>query len=53
MNPFQSLSEYESFIYALQESFPSISRSTMVVARRGRGLATLTGELHFSGGYRK
>lgn len=52
MNPFRSLPGYESFIYALQQGFPSITRSTMVVARRGRGMATLTGELHFSGGYR-
>ncbi len=52
MKPFQSLSEYESLIYALQQSCPSITRSTMVVARRGRGMAILTGELHFPGGYR-
>ena len=52
MNPFQSLSEYEAFIYTLQQQYPSIERSTLVVARRGRGVATLTGELLFADGYR-
>lgn len=52
MNPFQSLAEYEEFIYTLKQRYPAIIRSTLVVAQRGRGFATLSGELHFEGGYR-
>lgn len=52
MNPFQSLSDYEEFIYTLQQQYPSIEGSTLVVARRGRGVATLTGGLLFAKGYR-
>jgi hypothetical protein len=52
MNPFQSLRDYEIFVYTLQQQFPSILRSTLVVAQRGRLFAELTGELDFSGGYR-
>lgn len=52
MNPFQSLREYETFVYTLQQQFPQILRSTLVVARRGRLFAELTGEVAFSGGHR-
>lgn len=52
MNPFRSLLEYERFIYTLQQSYASIIRSTLVVARRGRGVAILTGELLFVNGCR-
>lgn len=52
MNPFQSLREYERFVYTLQQQYPSIARSTLVVVRRGRLFAELTGELAFPGGYR-
>lgn len=52
MNPFQSLSEYEALAYTLQKHYPSITRSTLVVAQRGQGVATLSGELHFASGYR-
>ena len=45
MTPFQSLREYERFIYTLQQRFPSILRSTLVVAQRGRLFAELTGEI--------
>ena len=45
MNPLQSLSEYERFIYTLQSRFPSINRSTLVVIRRSRLIARVTGEL--------
>ena len=43
MNPFQSLYEYERFIYTLQQRHPSVLQSTLIVARRGRGLATMVG----------
>jgi hypothetical protein len=32
MNPFASLREYERFVYTLQQQFPRIVRSTLVVA---------------------
>jgi len=52
MNPFRSLREYELLVYTLSERFPAILRSTLVVARRGRQYAELTGELLFLDGYR-
>ena len=52
MNPFQSLSEYERFVYTLLQQYPFVLRSTLTVARRSRGIAMLTGELHFAQGYR-
>jgi hypothetical protein len=52
MFPFQSRREYERFIYTLPENFPSVQRSTLVVAPCGRTAATLTGELAFASGYR-
>ena len=52
MNPFQSLREYEIFVYTLPEQYASILYSTLVVARRGRYLAELKGEIVFPGGHR-
>ena len=52
MNPFLSLPDYEQFVYTLQQQYPSVLSSTLTVARRGRGLAMLTGELHFNQGFR-
>jgi len=52
MTPFQSLREYERFIYRLQQQFRRIIRSTLVVARRGRLFAELMGEITFPDGYR-
>ncbi len=52
MNPFLSLPEYEQFDYTLQQQYPAVLRSTLTIARQGRGLARLTGELHFINGYR-
>jgi hypothetical protein len=51
MNPLQSLADYERFIYTLQELYPALRRSTLVVIRRGRIAALLTGELEI-GSYR-
>lgn len=51
-NPFQSLRDYEEFVYTLQQSYPVIRRSTLVVIPRGRMTATLQGELGFEEGYR-
>lgn len=52
MNPFSSLSEYERFVYTLQQEYPSIVRSTLVIIRRGRKFAELSGELAFAHEYR-
>lgn len=52
MSPFQSLREYELFVYSLGEQFPRIVRSTLVIAQRGRLFAELTGEVGLRGGYR-
>ncbi|MGQ0602487.1 MAG: toxin-antitoxin system TumE family protein [Anaerolineales bacterium] len=52
MSPFQSRREYERYVYSLPDTFPSVQRSTLVVAPRGRTTATLTGELAFAAGYR-
>ena len=52
MRPFQSLADYETFVYTIQQGYPSITRSTLILARRGRSTANLTGELRFDNGYR-
>lgn len=48
MNPFRSLHDYEEFVYTLQQTYPEIVQSTLVVARRGHGMAILEGELLFA-----
>jgi hypothetical protein len=52
VNPFQSIHEYEEYIYTLKQRFSSIQRSTLVVIRRGKRVAVLKGELSFADGYR-
>ena len=52
VNPFQSLLEYEEFVYTLQQRFPTIQSSSLVVVRRGKRVAILQGELTFAYGYR-
>lgn len=52
MTPFQSLLSYEHFVYTLQQSFPSVKHSSLVVARRGKHVAQLRGELVFEQGFR-
>ena len=52
MNPFQSLRDYEEFVYTLKQRFPSVERSTLVVMQRGKRMATLEGEITFVQGYR-
>lgn len=52
MNPFQSLRNYEEFIYTLNQTFPFILETNLVVARRGKRIATLQGEIILSNGYR-
>lgn len=52
VNPFQSLRDYEEFVYTLQQSFLIIKSSSLVVIRGGKRVATLQGELTFARGYR-
>ena len=52
MNPFQSLSDYEAFIYQLGSVYSAIRRSTLVVIRRGASVAVLRGEMEFARGIR-
>ena len=52
MSQFQSLRDYEVFVYTLPQRYSSLLHSTLVIAQRGRGLAELKGEIAFSGEYR-
>ena len=52
MNPFQSLRDYEEYVYTLKQHFPFIQGSTLVVVRRGKRTATLQGDITFLQGYR-
>lgn len=52
MNHFQSLRDYEEFIYTLKLQFPTIVHSTLVVIRLGKRSAVVEGELRFAHGYR-
>jgi hypothetical protein len=52
VNPFQSLREYEEYIYTLKQQYPSIHHAALIVIRRGKRSALLQGELTFADGYR-
>ncbi|MEA3644083.1 MAG: DUF6516 family protein [Lamprobacter sp.] len=52
MSPFQSLADYETFVYSLRTQYPSIRRSTLVMVRRGATVAILRGALDFDQGIR-
>lgn len=52
MNPFQSIRNYEEFIYTLKQQFSSIQSSTLIVIRRGSRTAMVQGETVFLNGYR-
>lgn len=47
MNPFQSLRDYETYVYTLQKQFVTIAQSTLVLLTRGSRVAVLQGELFF------
>lgn len=51
MSPFQSLRDYEVFVYTLAKQFPSVSGSTLIIAQRGRRYAELSGEVIFADGF--
>ena len=52
MNPFQSLRDYEEYVYTLQQRYTSIKASSLVVVRRGKLVARLQGALIFAQGHR-
>lgn len=52
MNPFQSLREYEEFVYGLSRSNAFIESSTLVVVRRSALRVIVHGELRLRAGYR-
>ncbi len=52
MNPFQSLRDYEEYVYTLKQNFHSIEKPTLVIIRRGKRTAVLQGEITFAQGYR-
>lgn len=52
MNPFNSLPEYEEFVYVLPEQRESIQSSSLTVIRRGARFAIVKGIVVFTGGYR-
>ena len=52
MNHFQSLRNYEDFIYSLSSTYPAVVTSTLVVIRRSAKQATITGEVVFINAYR-
>jgi hypothetical protein len=52
VNPYQSLRDYEEFVYTLSQRFPFVVSSTLVVICRGARMVTVSGEIFFSQGYR-
>lgn len=52
MNPFQSLHDYEEFIYTLKQRFPSVQSTTLIIIQRGKRTAIVQGEITFDLGYR-
>ena len=51
-NPLRTPTDYELFLYSLQEKYPSIRRSTVTFVRRGSSLARVSGVLYFASGMR-
>jgi len=47
-----ALPDYELFIYALQDDYPSIQMSTLTVIRQASDVATVEGELFFRNDFR-
>lgn len=52
MNHFQSLSNYETYIYNLRQHYPTIVASTLVIYQHGARVAILKGDIHFQNSYR-
>jgi hypothetical protein len=47
-----ALSDYELFIYALQDDYPGIQMSTLIVIPQASDVATVEGDLFFRNGLR-
>lgn len=47
-NPLRTPQDYEFFLYAIIQEFPSVYRSTVTFIRRGASLARVEGELYFA-----
>ncbi|MEW6220208.1 MAG: DUF6516 family protein [Thermodesulfobacteriota bacterium] len=52
MNPFRSLRDYEEAVYTVQQWCPAVVSSTLVMVRRGKGVAVLRGEVRLVHGRR-
>jgi hypothetical protein len=52
MNAFRSLPEYEHLLYTLQDRHAAVIASTLIIVRRGPGVAIVSGEVHVAGGRR-
>lgn len=52
MTPFLSLPDYERFIYSLQQRYPLVRRSTLVVVRLGPVTVIIRGEIELPQGIR-
>lgn len=52
MTPFLSLPDYERFIYSLQQRYPLVRRSTLVVVRLGPVTVVIRGEIELPHGIR-
>ena len=51
-DPFRTPEDYELFLYTLTEQFPTVSRSTLILARVGATIARISGELFLQNGIR-
>jgi len=51
-NPLRTSEDYELFLHALTDQFPSVRRSTVTLIRRVATLARVIGELYFDGDVR-
>ncbi len=51
MSLFQSLDNYEKYIYTLTQSIDSVKQSTLVVVRRGKRTAIVRGNISFDKGF--
>lgn len=49
--PFQSIIEYELYIYSLKEKYSEIQESNLVLIRKGATLAVVVGEIIFKSGF--
>lgn len=52
MTPFQSLPDYEDFVYHILTQFPRVRRSTLTIIRRHKYRAEVVGELYLDQEYR-